>query len=436
MIGDNSQSPSYYPGEQSALKQALRLLIEIGVVPAASNVLEASEKDAGTALRELILAEVPAFKASGNPNVMPEADRHISDHLREIRRLIGGGEIGAFGFVNDHAKLRAEQRFPLEATLHAYRCGHKVLARWMRDAASKDGSAPHEQAVPALADFAIEYTNAISIVAASAFVAETRRLAEAEGDLRTELLNILLSGYDESDGRVARLLKRAGYLKQRQSYCVVVAQSANPSEMENPARAQRIVNALSEALADSSIRSLYGIRNNLAVAVLSARRRQSGWTSADADLTERVHAKLLVLGPAVVIGISADHPSTSFLPKALQEATMALDFADITKRVVPFTELPVRGLLVHRGGGDVRAASPSWIERLISADAETSGALIQTLRAVADADMNIQKAARLLGRHPNTIYHRIERIRDLTRLDGQRYHELTELLLAVDCHRI
>jgi DNA-binding PucR family transcriptional regulator len=45
----------------------------------------------------------------------------------------------------------------------------------------------------------------------------------------------------------------------------------------------------------------------------------------------------------------------------------------------------------------------------------------------------VQKAARLLGKHPNTVYTRIEKIRELTGLDGQRYHDLTELLLGVDC---
>ena len=64
------------------------------------------------------------------------------------------------------------------------------------------------------------------------------------------------------------------------------------------------------------------------------------------------------------------------------------------------------------------------------------GSLIQTSRAVTDADMNVQKAARLLGKHPNTVYTRIERIKELTGLDGQRYHDLTELLLATDCRRI
>jgi hypothetical protein len=249
-------------------------------------------------------------------------------------------------------------------------------------------------------------------------------------------LNILLSGYDESDGRVARLLKRAGYLEQRQSYCVAVAQSVNASEMENHARAQRIASAIADAVAATSIRVLAGVRNNLVTAVLSDRRRLSGWTAPQADLALRIRPMLLALGPAVLIGISADHPSTSFLPKALHEATIALDFASVSKGVVQFAELPIRGLLVHRGAGYVRSAPPAWAAKLADADAKAEGSLVQTLRAVAEADMNVQKAARLLGKHPNTVYTRIERIRDLTGLDGQRYHDLTELLLAADCWRV
>ena len=291
-----------------ALGQALESLAETGVIPKAATALDESMDDAGIALREAILMEVPAFKTSGNPAILPALSEHVGDHLRELRHLVDVGKIGDFTFVSTLARFCAEQRFPLEAILHAYRCGHKVLARWMRDAAAAAEPENVEQAVSALADFAIEYTNAISTIATSAYVEETRRLAEAEGDLRTELLNLLLSGYDESDGRVAKLLKRAGYLEQRQSYSVVVAQPVNASEMENPARAQRIVKAITDTVAETSIRTLAGIRNNLVVSVLSSRRRQSGWTPSEADLAERLHALLLALGPAVLVGISADHP--------------------------------------------------------------------------------------------------------------------------------
>lgn len=417
------------------LQQVLQRLTAAGVVPHAGSALKASMGGVGAELRKAVLAEVPAFTSSGNPDVVPGLDQHAKDHLDEILRLLSGGETGGFEFIISHAHRRAEQRFPLEATLHAYRVAHRVLSRWLRDAAVASGPANLEQAVAAVADFSIEYTNLISSVTTSEYVAHTRMLAEAEGDRRTELLNILLSGYDESDGRVAQLLKRAGYLEQRQSYCIAVAQSANASEMENPARAQRIANAMSEALNGTSIRVLAGIRSNLAIAVLSDRRRQSGWTAPQSGLTERIRQPLLTLGPSVLVGAGADHPSTSFLPKAFNEASIALDFASVTQRVVHFSDLPILALLVHRGADYVRSAPPAWAQALIEADARASGALVQTLRAVADADMNVQKAARALGRHPNTIYARIQRLKELTGLDGQRYGDLTEMLLAADCWR-
>jgi sugar diacid utilization regulator len=421
--------------QNNSLPQILTLLVKTGVIPHAATALDSGMHIASGGLRDTVLAEIPAFSTSGNPEILPGLDQHAAEHVQEIRRLFAGGEIGEFEFIKIHARRRAEQRFPLEAILHAYRCGHRILSLWLREAALTTGPKNLEQAVSAVADFAIEYTNIVSSITASEYVAHTRMVAEAEGDRRTELLNILLSGYDESDGRVSQLLKRAGYLEQRQAYCVVAAQSTNASEMENPARAQRIANAISEAMDATSIRTLTGIRNNLVTAVLADKRRQSGWTAPQSNVAERISPMLLVLGPAVLVGVSTDHPSTSFLPKALHQATIALDFASVANRVVLFSDLPIRDLLVHHGTDYVQAAPPNWVAALVGADAKAEGTLIQTLRAVADADLNMQKAARILGRHPNTVYTRIERIRDLTGLDGQCYRDLTELLLAADCWR-
>ena len=87
-----------------------------------------------------------------------------------------------------------------------------------------------------------------------------------------------------------------------------------------------------------------------------------------------------------------------------------------------------------RSGADgIRARPPQWLSDLIDADQQSRGSLIATLRALADADMNVQQAARQMGKHANTLYARLERIREITGRDGQRYHDLTELLLGADC---
>lgn len=426
MVGDRT-------GGYAALRRILRRLVENGTIPAAVEPLEGTLQETGDALRTAVLAEVPAFSNTGNPDVIPELARHAGEHVDEVRRLLAGAEAVDFDFVRVHAHRRAAQRFPLEAVLHAYRCQHRILSQWTKEAALAAGCSNMEATVSAVSDFAIEYTDTVSSIFTAEYVDHTRAIAEVEGDRRSELFNTLLNGYDESDGRAARLLKRAGYLEQRQAYCIAVVQAVNAAEMDNPARTQRIVNALSEALTAMPVRVLVGMRSNTVVAVISARRRQSGWTAPQADLAERLQPMLMVLGPAVIVGVSADHPSTSFLPKALHEATIALDFASAEKRVVQFAELPIRGLLIHRGTEYVDSTPPNWVAILVKSDAAAGGVLVQTLRAVADADMNMQKAARILGKHANTVYTRIERIRELTGLDGQRYHDLTELLLGVDC---
>lgn len=411
------------------LERILVALADIGVIPAAELALAKSMRPTGVAMREAVMAKVPAFYASGNPDIMPGLEQHASENIAEIHRLFSGGELIEFSFIKAHARRRAEQRFPLEAILAAYRCGHRVLSRWLREAALALRPSNIEHAVSAVADFSVEYVDTISTIATAEYVAHTRLIAESEGDRRTELMNILLSGYDESDGRVAQILKRAGYLEQRQVYCVAVCQSTNPAEMSQPERAQRIVSSISQAAAPTSIRMLAGVRNNLVTVVFSDKRRQSGWTAPQSNLAARVRPVLEPLGTAVLVGISADHPATSALPTALREAMIALDFTSVARRVAQFSELPIRDLLVQHGRDYVQAAPPRWIAALAGAD----DSLIQTLRAVAEADLNLQKAGRILGRHPNTVYMRLEKIKDLTGLDGQRYRDLTELLLAADC---
>ncbi len=419
-----------------ALLRTLERLLEPGVIPDVVPELRRSASDVEAALRDAVLSEVAAFSDSRNPQILPDLKEHAKRHIEEVTRMFDGGEPGDLEFVRAHARRRAEQRFPLEATLHAYRCGHRVISRWLRDAATSARPLDARAAIDAIADFAIEYTNVISGAMTSEYVAHTRLIEAAEGDRRTEILNIMLSGCDESDGRIARLLKSAGYLDQRQSYCIVRVRTPIAGELESPERAQRIMAALAELFAPTNIRILAGVRNSDVVAIASALRRQSGWTAPQTNLAERLTPLLLQFGPSVLVGVSADRPSTASIPRALREATAALDFASVDRRVVLFSALPVRGLLVHAGGEYVRAAAPTWTAALLAADKKAGGALLQTLSALADADLNVQKAGRQLDVHPNTVYARLQRIRDVTGLDGRRHHDLVELLLAAECVRI
>ena len=421
---------------KAPLDRTLAALVHLGVIPGVAPVLRRSADPVETALREAILTEVGAYSQTRNPQILPDLKAHAADHVGEVVRLFDGGGTGDLDFVKSHARRHAEQRFPLEAILHAYRCGHRAMSRWLRDAAVVACPEDASAAIDATADFALEYTNAVSSAIASEYVAHTRIVEAAERDRGAELLDLLLGGYDESDGRIARLLKAAGYLDQRQSYVAVAVRTPIASEMENPARTRRVQAALAELFAPTPIRLLAGPRGVRVVAVASALRRQSGWTAPQSALAERLVPLLMQLGSSVLVGVSSDRPSTASIPRALREAVAALDFATVDRRVVVFADLPVRSLLVHAGGEYVRATAPAWVADLLGADARAGGALAGTLSALAEADLNVQKAGRTLGVHANTVYARLARVRDLTGLDGQRHHQLVELLLALECARI
>ena len=145
--------------------------------------------------------------------------------------------------------------------------------------------------------------------------------------------------------------------------------------------------------------------------------------------------KLRLVGPAALIGVSNDVPSTSHIPRALDEARLALDFADVANRVVRCSDIPFRQMLVSAARDQVQSALPVWFADFRSANDNSKGALFATLQAYADADMNVLKTAKRLGIHPNTIYARMQKIRDACGQDPLSYRALTDLLLAYAASR-
>ena len=425
------------PPQTAEISSAISALRAAGSVPAAAVHLAGMLDIALRDLARHITEAVPAYSQSSNPEVAPALEAHLRTHFDEVLVLLRGEPLSDLGFIGDHAERLARQHFPLEAVLETYRHLHKTLSIGVRDAAlaAADSEAHVTRVVAAVAGLVSAYVSLVSALMTTEYVEHTRRLAESEGNRRSRLLDLLLQGYDEADRRAAQLLRRAGYLRQRQSYCVVVAQAVDPMEMESPARVQRIIDSIGEVLQSNSLRLLAGVRENLATVIVSDTRRLSGWTAPQSRLADRIEPALLTLGPAVLIGVSTDQPSTAHIPKGNKEAQIALEFSSVSNRVVQFAKLPIRRLLVHMGGEQVQSALPAWTTGLLEVNQRSKGKLLATLRAYAEANMNVLQAARLLDVHPNTIYARMARIEEVTGLDGQRFEALNELLLAAELNQ-
>lgn len=422
--------------ETTKINRALQSLRESGVIPAVAARLLADRPSFVDGLNSTIKTEVGAYQRTSNPDIVPELGVHLSAHVSEVCRMLAGESAGTPSFVIEYAQRCAEQKFPLDAALQAFGCLHKAMSHWIRDAAlqSADNTAQVRRVVADVMDFTIEYCGAIGTAMTAEYVAHTRMLAETESDQRSALLNLLLSGYDESDATAARLLRRGGYLEQRQSYCVAVARSVDPREMENAARAKRMADAVGLPLRQLPVRCLMGVRDNLVTVVLSGRQRQSGWTAPDQLLADRVYTALRTVGTAALIGLSGDVPSTSHIPEAINEAKLSLDYASVGERVVRYTNIPLQQMLIRLAREKLPASQPEWLQKLLHANQKGRGALGRTLTAYADADMNVLQAAKTLGVHPNTMYSRFNKIEAISGKSALSYRSLSELLLALECY--
>jgi sugar diacid utilization regulator len=419
----------------TALESSVRSLQAFGVVPAVAVTLRATITDVAQQLEHDVTTNVEAFTHSANPDLAPELQQHLQQLLGSICDTLTIHGAGDFKFARQYAKRRAEQKFPLEALLGSLALSHHSLLPWLRDASLTVAteSAQMNRVVSAVNTFLGHYFSHISSLMTAEYVQRTRDFAEVESDRRTELFNLLLQGYDESDNYAAALLRRAGYLEQRQSFCIVLAQSVEPREMENRARAQRMADALDEVLKDMPVRALTSVRDNLVTVVVSGRQRQSGWTAAQSLLADRILPHLRQIGPAALIGISTDVPSTAHIPRALREARLALNLASVSDRVLLFSRIPFHKILVHVASAEIQPALPAWLGPFLDSNRKSRGALLTTLQAYANSNMNVLRTAKLLSLHPNTIYARLQKIEDLTGQNALSYNALTELLLATEC---
>ncbi len=373
-------------------------------------------------MHDAVMARVPAFTTSTNPAILPALDHHLASLAENFVNRFIDGETG-YEFVHQFAQQMAEQHFPLEALLHAYRSCLPVLLKVESELSGHD-------AISRSVD-SFSFIDEVSSLAAEQHIDRASLMADVASDQRRELMSMLLHGYDESDRRVSGVLKDAGYLNQRLSFCVVLAQSIDPTEMHNPARARRLADSIGKQLDGIPGNRLIGIHRNKVTLIFSHQHRLSGWTAPREPLVTKIAEKLEKLGPSIRIGIGNEAVSTSQVPAAYEQALMAFDQSSIGHRVVRFSDVPLPRLLLHFAGDALSRVMPDWAAKFNEADSGSRGKLSATLAAYADADMNLLKTADVLGIHPNTLYARFDKIHSACGRDARQFHDLNALLIVI-----
>lgn len=81
------------------------------------------------------LAEVSAFTDSHDPAAISGLRTHFPQLVEHLLFVLANDSVKDLQFVAEHARERADNRFPLEAMLHAYRSAHRTALQALRASA-------------------------------------------------------------------------------------------------------------------------------------------------------------------------------------------------------------------------------------------------------------------------------------------------------------
>jgi DNA-binding PucR family transcriptional regulator len=107
-----------------------------------------------------------------------------------------------------------------------------------------------------------------------------------------------------------------------------------------------------------------------------------------------------------------------------------LDFASPVRPLVHFPDIDLAQYLLRRADKAALRLIPESTRRLFSDRGAQSNELIDTVRAFADASLNVKQAARRLKVHTNTIYFRLNRVKEITSIDPRTYSGISLLMTA------
>jgi sugar diacid utilization regulator len=394
--------------------------------PSVAAVLDRLEADAAGIARRMSLAarsEVAEYAAVRDPAFGAEVLDHAVEHVRAFVRAGRRGRPPAgdeLDFVRARGAQRARELMPLDALLEVYLVGQRVV--WEAIVEAAGGSQAGMRTAQELTAFTFEYTHAINVAVADAYLRESRQLASEAERGRRDLLDHVLSGRApraEEERRAEAL-----GLRPHGDHAVIVAVTLSD---EKDFGAATIVRALireepQNAFVVARHEEVVGI---VPIYVRRGPRELRAALERTAAVLRRRH------GLDLRAGVSSACSGLSQLARGYGEARRALGLAGTDAAVVALEEVPLLDYLASGADDTALRLVPARAGDLLEADRRANGALSATLRAYADCDLNVARAAKRLVVHPNTVHYRLRRVQELSGLDPRRFGELAELTTAL-----
>jgi hypothetical protein len=378
--------------------------------------------------------ENPQFERATSKQFRDEALGHCNDILQLMLAIAQGCASGLepdpFDFVATHAVRRARQQFPLAGSLNAYRLAHKGYWEVMRNAvaALQGPESEKTDCLMILSEFLLEFFDRVSGVLTDGYITEEKRLVARRARTHVALIEDLMHGRQPGDLEAQALCERCG-IRAGASMAVVIGRprtTGNGGTAGHSGALARLSERFHQALDSPALVMLIDIRNDEVLAIIAggaetSRRVQQALGAAAAELTE-VNAG---------IGISLDASEIAALPQAYQEAERAVEFTESARPLMHFADIDLMEFLVRRPDAAALRLIPDWAGRFLDIDNGKSGELTRTISQFADCNFNVKRTARHLDLHTNTVYFRLNRIRELTGIDPRSYSGLSLLLTTV-----
>ena len=119
------------------------------------------------------------------------------------------------------------------------------------------------------------------------------------------------------------------------------------------------------------------------------------------------------------------------LPRAYQEAHVALSGVGVDGGVEALARLAPFDYLALRADDTARRLVDPQLRAFLDEDRRRGGVLTETIRAVAEADLNLRVAAERLQVIPTPAQYRLRRIEERTGRNPRRIADLLDLLVAI-----
>jgi hypothetical protein len=381
--------------------------------------------------------ENPQFERASSRQFREEALGHCNDILQLMLAIASGHASGLgddpFHFVETHAVRRSRQQFPLAGSLNAYRLAHKGYWEVMRNSIASSFATEREKndCLVILSEFLMEFFDRVSGVMTDAYIAEEKLMIARSTRAHVALIEDLLHGRQPGDLDAQVLCERCG-IRSGAHIAIVIARmrhSGNGAAFDRAGELERLSDLLHRVFSPPEFGGLVDIRKDEVLAIVTAgvdpsKRALRALGAIAADLKRE-------LNDLTRIGISLDASEISALPQAYQEAERAVEFTQSSRPIKHFADIDLMEFLVRRPDAAAMRLIPDWANRFMDADSGKSGELSRTINQFAECNFNVKRTARHLDLHTNTIYFRLNRIRELTGIDPRSYSGLSLLLTAV-----